>query len=369
MKKIAYISGTRADFGLMVKTLLELKKYFDITIIATGMHLSENWGKTLEEIKKYPFKVRRAEMNLKGNNLSEMVKSLGIGILNITDLIVDTQPDMILLEGDRGESLAGAIIGAHLNIPIIHHGGGDLSDSIDNKIRFGISIFADYHLVGNDESYNRLLNMGISKDKLFNVGEPGLDDIIAKKYTPKEILFKKFKIDQKSMLLLLIFHPNTNEFSFIKIQIKNILEAIKDLKIPTIAIYSNADAGGNIINKFLKQYESKLSFLSVYKNINREDYLGLMNICNALVGNSSSGIIEIPSFKKPFISIGTRQKNRLKPDNVIEVDYNKDNVIQAISKGLFDIEFRKTLENLTNPYGNGKSFLKITEIIRKILLN
>lgn len=367
MKKVIYISGTRADFNLMTKSLLELKKFVDLIILATGMHLSEKWGNTIREIEEYNFKIVKTDLKPENDSLSDMVKNTALETIKIAEIIENIKPNLIFVEGDRGEALAGAMVGAFLNIPVVHHGGGDISDSIDNKIRYGITMFSDYHLTGNIESYNRLIKMGISDTQIFNVGEPGLDDIIAGEFTQKNEIIKKFNIDSKKQLLLLIFHPNTKEFDSIEAQIVQILEAIKSLKIPTIALYSNADAGGKIINKNLDDYESELPFLSVYKHIFRKDFYGLMSVCNAMFGNSTAGITELPLFKKPFICVGTRQKGRLKTDNVIEVDYNKEDIIQAITKGLYDKEFKEELKTLVNPYGDGKSYLKITNIIRRVL--
>ena len=368
-KKVIYISGTRADFNLMSRTLVELNKFVDLTVIAVGMHLSEKWGKTIKEIMKYDFKVEIAEVTLEEGGLSEMVEFLGKAILKLLPIIKKIDPDVILVEGDRGEMLVGAIIGAHLNISVVHHGGGDISDSIDNSIRNAITMFANYHLTGNIDSYNRLLNIGIPESRLFNVGEPGLDDILAKNYTSKEAIIKKYKINSQEPLLLLIFHPNTKEFTSVKTQIVEILEAIKELEFPTISVYSNADAGGKIINETLDEYQTHLNHLQVFKHFYKEDFSGLMNVCSAMVGNSSSGLTELPLFKKPFICVGTRQKGRLKTENVIEVDYKKEEIIQAVKKGLYDDHFRKKLEILTNPYGDGKSFYKITNIICRIISN
>jgi len=367
MKKVVYISGTRADFNLMTRTLLELNKQVDLIIIATGMHLSERWGNTINEIEKYNFNIRKVDIQLENESLSSMVNTFGEEVKGLNRAIKDISPNLILVEGDRGEALAGAIIGAHLNIPVVHHGGGDISDSIDNKIRNAISMFSDYHLTGNFESFNRLLSYGISKSKVFNVGEPGLDEIIANNFTPRKEIIQKFNINSNAQLLLLIFYPNTNEFDEIQYQITEVLEAIRELKIPTIGLYSNADAGGAIINRVLDEYKIKLPFLKLYTHFYREDFSGLMNICNAMVGNSSAGITELPLFKKPYICIGTRQKGRLMAGNVIEVDYKKKNIVQAVNKGLYNEDFKKKLKELENPYGDGKAYLRITKIIKEIL--
>jgi len=367
MTRLVYISGTRADFGLMKKTLLELNKYIDLTIIATGMHLSEEWGFTIKEVEMAKLNIEKVEMPVNGKGLEDMVKALGTGLINITQAIKALNPDIILVEGDRGEALIGAIIGAHLNIPIVHHGGGDKSSSIDNKIRNAITMFSDIHLVGNNESYNHLIKMGILKEKIFIVGEPGLDDIIGNNYTLEDEITKKFSLNLEVPLILLLFHPNTHEYIAIEQQISIIMEAIKDLEINTIGLYSNADAGGQVINEVLEKYAQKLSFLEVYNHCYREDFLGLVNVCDVMIGNSSSGLIELPSFKKPFINVGTRQNGRLKANNAIDVDYNKNEIIEKINFAIYNQHFKNSLNNLTNPYGDGKSYLSITENILKVI--
>ena len=365
---VVFITGARSEYSPMRRALLELKKKIKIDIIATGMHLSPRFGYPVREIEKDGFNVYKVESLLDSDNLGGMVKSIGLSIFNITRVIEELSPKLILLEGDRGEALAGALVGAYLNVPVVHHGGGDLSGSIDNKIRFSITMLSDYHLVGNPRSYETLVKMGVPKEKIFLVGEPGVDDIYLKNYTPKEEIIKKYKIDSNNPSILLVFHPNTEEYSNIDNQLCEILNAIKTLKIKTIAIYSNSDAGGRNINQIIENYSKELSFFDVYKDIPREDFLGLMNVCDVMVGNSSAGIIELPAFKKPFVLIGNRQKNRLKTKNVIEVNPKFEEIINAIKKALYDKNFREELKYIKNPYNQeGKSYKIIAEVILNIL--
>jgi UDP-hydrolysing UDP-N-acetyl-D-glucosamine 2-epimerase len=351
----------------MERTLKELKKYINLKIIATGMHLSEKYGYTVKEIEKEGFDVEKVESLIDSNSLGAMVKTLGIELYGITQIVERLNPKLIFVEGDRGDALAGAIIGSHLNIPVVHHGGGDISESIDNKIRYATSMFSDYHLVGNIESYNRLIKIGIPKENVFIVGEPGLDDIYLKNFTSKDKIIGKFNINKTEPLVLLLYHPNTKELREIKSQIKSILDAIVELELQTIAIYSNSDAGGYIINNYLEEYSSKYDFICVFPHIYRKDFLGLMNICDLMIGNSSSGIIELPSFKKPFIHVGNRQRGRLTAGNVVFVEYDKEKIKESINKALHDNKFKEKLRNIKNPYGNGTTFLKITKIILDIL--
>jgi len=368
MKKIVYISGSRSDYSPMRLTLMKLDKLVDLTVIATCMHLSPKFGLTVKEIEKDGLKIKKVYMFMDNkDSLEGMVESFSTGILGTLRAIEEISPNIIFLEGDRGESLAGATVGAYLNTPIVHHGGGDRSGSIDNKIRNAITMLADYHLAGNRYSYRQLLKMGIPKEKLFLVGEPGLDDVYSKDFCPKKEIIKKYGINPKNPCILLIQHPNTNEYRDAGKQIKETLNAIKELRIQTIGIYSNADAGGRIINKTLEEYSKNSPFLKVYPHIERKEFLGLMNTCDLMVGNSSAGIVELPSFKKPFVCIGTREKRRLRAGNIIDVGYKKKEITDAINKALNNKEFKKRLEGIRNPYGDGKSSSRIVEIIFKIV--
>jgi len=366
-KKIVYISGSRADYSLMRRTLINLNKLTNLTIIVTSMHLNHEFGFTINEIEKEGLKIKRVDTFISGDNLKSMAESFFVEGNKMLRVIKEINPNLIFIEGDRGEALNGAIIGAYFNIPVVHQGGGDMSGSIDNKIRNAITMFANYHLVGNENSYQRLLKIGIPKKLIFKVGEPGLDDIYAKDFTPKEEIAKKYKLNLEKPILILIQHPNTEEYHNVSKQIKEILEAIKTLKFQTVAVFSNSDAGGKAINKALKEYAKRLSYLQVYPNITRKDFLGLMNVCDAMVGNSSAGIIELPSFKKPFICVGTRQKNRIKANNVINVGYNTNEIVKATNKAIYNTKFKEKIAKIKNPYGDGQASIRIVKIISKIL--
>ncbi len=373
MKKIVYISGTRADFGLMQRTLVELKKYFDLTIIATAMHLSERWGMTVRVIEEMGFKVRRVDMLLESSVLSGMAKSFGIGTYGITQALEELKPDLLFVEGDRGEQLAAAIAGSHLGLPILHQGGGDVSDSIDNKIRQAISIFSDYHLTGNPQSQQNLIKIGIDPQKVFMIGEPGLDEIYDKEYASKEEISAKFRINQRRKLAILVFHPNTNEYENIKTQIAQLLttitQIIKVMNVQVVALTANSDAGGNIINDALKAFAQQAppDCFQLYDNFTRREFLGFLNVCEFMIGNSSSGLTELPSFGKPFVCVGTRQKGRLHGENVLEVGYQPAAILEGIKIALNDENFRRKLVNMKNPYGEGKTYLKIIKIVGDIL--
>lgn len=367
MKKIVYISGTRADFGLMKKTLQILDKRADLTIIATSMHLNLKYGNTIKEIEDCGFNIKKADTLVDNDDLAAMALTFGNQMRAFAPIIEKISPDAVFVEADRGESLAGAMVGAYLNIPVIHHSGGDLSKSIDNKVRFAITMFSDYHLVTNIRSYGELMGRKIAKEKVFIVGEPGLDEILEKEITPKDELAANYCLNLDKPLVLLVFHPNTEEWESAGKQIWAILNVLSRMKLQTIAVHANADAGGRAINEALESWCGQNKLLVAYPHIGRKDFLGLMNICACMVGNSSSGIIEMPSFKKPFVCVGTRQKNRLKAANAIETSYGEKEITCAIRKALEDKRFLEKLKTAKNPYGDGKSSLRIANTILRIL--
>lgn len=365
MKKIVYISGTRADFGLMKSTLEELNKNFSLSVIVTGMHLSRQFGYTVSDIER-EFNIKKVESLLDEDSTATMVKSLAICLQGIGAVIEEINPDLIFVEGDRGEALAGALVGAHMNITVIHHGGGDVSGSVDNRLRNAITMLSDYHLAGNAHSQKKLIGMGIPEKNIFIVGEPGIDSIVSKKYTSLSDINEKYSLSPNIPMALLVFHPDTTTYHQAEEQIATILDAIDDFELQIVAVYANSDAGGRAINRKLDNYSKIHQNIQVFKNINHPDFQGLMNACSLMIGNSSAGLIELPSFKKPFICIGDRQKSRLKARNVIETGFRKEEIKKAIFKALHDDIFRKELLLITNPYGDGTSSLRINEVIQKI---
>lgn len=365
MKKVVYVSGARSDYSLMKRALKMLQPKVDLTVIATCMHLSPKFGNTIHEIESDGHAIRKVDMLLESGDPGSMAKSFGIGIYGMTQVLEEINPDLLLLEGDRGESLAAAIAAGYLNIPIMHHGGGDTSGSVDNKIRQAITAFSQYHLAGNKRSYQNLIRMGKPNDKVHFVGEPGLDDIFLKTYTSRNKILRRYGIRKGEPLILLVQHPNTEEYDQTEKQIKSTLAAVAKSKIQTIAIHSNADAGGKIINDHLVEMSKENATFKVFPNIERADFLGLMNVCDCMVGNSSSGIVELTSFAKPFVCIGTRQHDRLLPGHVIEVPYDEKKIGAAIKKAIFDEKFKKSLKGLVNPYAKGDASRNIVNLIMK----
>jgi len=278
------------------------------------------------------------------------------------------RPDIILLLGDRSEMLAGAIVGAYLYIPVAHIHGGEITGNIDESARHAITKLSNIHFVATEKSAERIIIMGENSKYVFIVGAPGLDDILNSQLIDSKLISDKYGIELSEPLILVIQHPVTSEINEAPKQIHETLNAISELNYQTIVIYPNCDAGGRKIIDAIKQYKYN-NKINIYENIPRNDYLAILKIASVIVGNSSSAIIEAPSFKKPAVNIGTRQEGRERAENVIDVDYNKKQIIFAIEKALFDKEFNYKLRNVKNPYGDGKSGDKIVQILSEIKID
>lgn len=369
-RKILYISGTRADYGLMRPVLKKLEKSqkIDLEIVTTGMHVMEEFGMTINEIKKDGFKIHEIKIGFPDDDKFSTVNFIGNFIILLGNAVKTIKPDIILLLGDRAEMLAGAIVGMYLNIPVAHIHGGEISSTVDEYARHAITKLSNIHLPATEKSAERIKKMGESPENIFVVGAPGLDNIFEEDLVEPEELSKKYDINLSKPLIMVVQHPVSLEFEDSTDQIIETLEAIVTTGYQTIIIFPNADAGGRKIIKTIKSYE-KYPFIKTFKSIPNKDYLSLMNIASVLVGNSSSGIIEAPSMGLPVINIGSRQDGRERGQNIIDVGYNRSEIKIAIDKAINDNEFMKLVKKCQNPYGDGNASTKIVEILSGIPLN
>ena len=372
-RKITIITGTRSEYGLLFPVIKAIEDHpkLDFSIIATGMHLSYEHGYTINEIKKDGFNIDAAvDMLLSSDTGAAMSKSLGIGIIGITQAIEKIKPDIVLVLGDRGEPFAGAIAASHMNIPVAHIHGGDTTKGgcIDDSIRHSITKFAHIHFSATSESAERIKKLGEETWRIHTVGAPGLDTILNAKLLTKKQLIETFSLDINEPLLLVIQHPVTTHPENAANEMRTILESFADLKIQTILIYPNSDAGGRSMIEVIKEYEH-LPFLRTFKSLPHIEYLSLLNIADALIGNSSSGIIESTSFHLPVVNVGIRQEGRQRSDNVIDVASDKEDIIEAVNTALYDETFKQKVNKCINPYGEGKTGLLIAEVLAGLEIN
>jgi UDP-hydrolysing UDP-N-acetyl-D-glucosamine 2-epimerase len=370
MKKILYISGTRADYGLMRETLLAIRRHpkLKVEIVATGMHLMPEFGNTIDEVRKDNFKIHRIEAVYKRDNKESMANFIGEFVLKLTKAVKQIKPDIILVLGDRAEMVAGAIVGAYLTIPVAHIGGGDVTSTVDEIARHAITKLSHIHLVATKKVRERIIKMGEDPWRVYRVGAPGLDSIVNEKLFSKKEIAKKYKLNLREPILLFLQHPVSIEIEDAAWQMKQTMEAIKELGYQTIVIYPNADAGGRKMIKVIEKYR-KYPFIQIYKNIPHKDFLSLMTVANVMVGNSSSGIVEAPSFSLPVVNIGIRQQGREKAANVIDTKPALKEIIKAIRKALYDEKFKEKVKKCKNPYGDGKASARIAKILNLIKID
>lgn len=371
-RRITVITGTRSEYGLLYPVMHAIENHpkLELSIIATGMHLSHEHGYTLNEIKKDGFSIdAMVDMLMIGDTGAHMAKSLGKGIIGMTDALEKIRPDILLVLGDRDEPFAGAVAAAHMNIPVAHiHGGETTEGCIDESIRHSITKFAHIHFPATEESADRIRKMGEEPWRIHTAGAPGLDTILNTKFIPADQLVKKYSLRKEQPLLLAVQHPVTIQPEKAEEQIRITLEALKELMIQTVLVYPNSDAGGRSMIEAIKEY-GHLLFLHTFKSLPHIEFISLMNLANALVGNSSSGVIEAPSFHLPAVNIGIRQEGRQHTCNLINVPHDKQKIIDAIKMALYDETFKKKVHNCVNPYGDGKAGIRIADVLAKIEIN
>ena len=371
-RKICVVTGTRAEYGLLKPVMNAIKKSptLELSVIVTGMHLSQQFGYTLREIEEDGFRIdAKVDMLLDGNTGTVMAKSIGNGIISSAQALDIIKPDIILILGDRTEPFAAAIAGAYMNIPVAHiHGGDSAKSGLDEYARHAITKLAHIHFPATEKSAKRIIKMGEDHSNVFVVGAPGLDTILNEKLIEPTDLAEKYNLDISKQILLVVQHPVTTEVEDAPDQIRETLETILELKHQTILIYPNADAGGRRMIEEIKKYE-KNSFIKTFKSIPHKEYLSLMKIASLMVGNSSSGIIEAPSFGLPVVNIGSRQEGRERAENVIGVNYDKEEIKDAIKKALYDEDFREKVKKCKSPYGGGKAGVRIADVLNKIKID
>lgn len=363
-RKILYITGTRADYGLMRSVLRKIDQHPDLTldIIVTGMHLMDEFGSTISEIQKDGYAYHIVEVTYENDTQTAMARFIGQFIDKLAPVVSDIKPGIILVLGDRGEMMAGAIVGVYLSIPVAHIHGGEVTSTVDDFTRHAITKLAHIHFPATEESKRRIINMGEDPSRIVVVGAPGLDQILEEPLLSKEELTSIFDLDFSKPVIMVAQHPVTLEINEAAVQMRETLEAIVSLQYQTIVIYPNADAGGRSMIDVIKEYES-FPFIQIHKSLPHIQYLSLMKECSVLVGNSSSGIIEAPSFGLPVVNIGTRQNGRERGNNVIESNYKKEEISHSINKALFDSIFRNKVKSSDNPYGDGKASDRIIKFL------
>lgn len=367
MRKICYVSGTRADFGLMLHTLRLLNEspHIDLSICVTAMHLSPTYGLTINDIETENFRIcGRISVDLETATETSMAKAIGHEIVGFVEIFSKEKPDLVLLLGDRGETLAAAIAAIHLNMPIAHIHGGERSGTVDESIRHAISKLSHYHFVATEQSRARLIQMGERSEHIFVTGAPGLDKLHEQIEFSREDLCREQNFNDQIPIGLMIFHPVVQEISDIDTQMEQILiAALENSPLQLVCYTPNSDAGGYKIREILTKFKQHPR-LRIFTHLNRPKYFSWMAAADIMLGNSSSAIIEAASLGLTVINIGTRQNIRERSGNVIDTSPSTTEISEAIHTVL-----KQGKINYTNIYGNGDAGSRILELLETIPLD
>lgn len=361
MRKVFLITERRADYSRFqpILKLLEQDEELSYDLVVTGMHLKKEHGYTIDEVKADGFEIFSTfDMFLEeADSGAAMVRSLGEAIKKVTYELEKSKPDIILSGFDIAANAAVSIAGAHMNIPVAHIQGGEVTGTIDESIRHAMSKFSHYHFAANQDACERLIKMGEVPEHVFDVGCPSIDAIKAVKHDPH--IHKRY--DLSDDYFLVIQHPVTTEVASSRDQIKQTIDALVDSDQDFLFILPNNDAGFSAIID-----EVTTSKLKSVETLSIDDYVNLLRNATALVGNSSSGIHEAATFNVPVVNVGSRQQGRLRPENVIDVGHDSNDILEALQKckkmKADGIEFE-------NPYGDGDSAAKIVALLKTIDLS
>lgn len=369
-RNLCIVTGSRAEFSLLkgVIELLREDKDLNLSLVATGMHLSPEFGSTFQEIIHDGFHIDYfVESLLSGDTPAMISKSIGLGIIGFSDAFKILKPDLVLVLGDRYEIFSASTAALVANIPIAHLYGGEVTrGSIDDAFRHSITKMAHLHFVSTDFYKNRIMQLGEDPDKVFVVGSLGVENINkVKKYSKLELQREiDFIFGERN--LLVTYHPETTGFGSPKSQLKEMLLALSEFPdIHLIFTMPNADSGNaeliRLINEFVHQRENA----RFYKSLGQKKYFSCIQYVDGVLGNSSSGIIEVPSFLKGTINIGNRQQGRVQGATIINCNPEKEQVITSIKK-LYSAQFHSTLKDAKSPYDGQDSACKIYRKLKQI---
>lgn len=374
MKTVLGVTGIRSEYDIMSSVFRAISDHPELKLVlaVTGAHLSDAYGRTIEDIRDDGFEiVEEIESLINSDQASARVKGLGIQLQGLVQTVLRVKPDWLLVLGDREESIATALVGAYMNIPVAHVAGGDrVVGNVDDQVRHAVTKLAHIHFTTNHESAVRILRLGEQEFRVFDVGNPGLDRLLEVPELDLETIGDRlgFSIPGDKPIVMLIQHVISTEIDDAYRQMRITLEAIADLGLPTILSYPNSDAGGQQMIRAIREFEH-LPNIYAFKNIPRLEFVNLMRKSACLLGNSSAGILEAPLLKLPVVNVGNRQKGRLHAENVQFVPHAKNRIIEAVTKACFDQEYRDYVAACANPYGDGKSSLRIANTLAYTPIN
>lgn len=364
-RRVVYISGTRADYGLMEATLKRIAAHpdLDLALLVTGMHLDPRYGSTIEEIERAGLRIAaRIPTEVTGASGAEMARGIAMMLTGFTEALERDAPDLVLLLGDRGEMLAAAIAAIHLNIPIVHIHGGERSGTVDEPVRHAISKLSHYHFTATEEARERLIRMGEDKARVRVVGAPGLVGLAGLGQRSREQLAHEQGFDPAGRIALMVYHPVLQDAESAGEETAALLSALEARNCQVLALLPNADAGSHRIRDVLAARNDER--VKIVTHLPRPTFIAWMATADLMIGNSSSGIIEAATFGTPVVNVGSRQKLRERNANVIDTVP----VAAAIGKSI-DAAIAGGRFAPANVYGDGAADAYISDLLAHLPLN
>ena len=378
-RKVAIFTGNRAEYGLQYPILeaIAADPRFDYYLLVSGAHLKEDFGGTLREIEQDGFRIHaHVTIDMPEDSLFATAQAIGSGILSLSRILAELVPDFLIVYADRFESFSALITGTQMGIATAHVEGGDYTEggALDDSVRHAMTKLAHLHFTTNEQAAERVRRLGEEPWRVFTVGYPALDLVTTGRYAKPEEVFTRFGLESVQPILLFTHHSVATEFDRAGDQVRPALEALVEASrrwsCQVLITFPNDDAGGRRIMRELECLAAqRLPFIQVHRSLGRYFYHGVLNLAAACLGNSSSGIKETPAFRCPCINIGSRQRGRLRADNVIDTDYNQAEILAAIDRCLHDESFKERVRTCANPYGAGDAGRRIADVLGTIAID
>jgi GDP/UDP-N,N'-diacetylbacillosamine 2-epimerase (hydrolysing) len=382
MRRVLYVTGTRADFGLFRRTLklAAASPQLDVSVCVTGMHLSARYGNTVSEVEASGIRIAgTVPVDAEQATGAAMARAIGTQVVGMTDLFLRVQPDVVVVLGDRGEMLAAAIAAVHLNIIVVHIHGGERTGTVDDAVRHAISKLAHFHLAATDTAARCLRALGEPADRIQVTGAPGLDGLGDLAAVSREELLGRQGLDPARPTALVVFHPVVQQESQAGRQAAAVAEALRAVSLQALWLTPNSDAGGDRIREELERLGAGMAGkghvngagvpgpahdIAVTDHLDRREYVSWLAAADVMVGNSSSGIIEAPSFGTPVVNVGVRQRGRERSSNIIDTPADTDAIVMGIREAL-----KRGRQPGSNAWGDGRAGERIVQFLETMPLD
>jgi UDP-hydrolysing UDP-N-acetyl-D-glucosamine 2-epimerase len=370
MRTIGVVTTGRADYGIYtpVLRLIQADPELKLHLIVSGMHLSPEFGMTVNLILSDGFEIGdRVETLLSSDSPEGIAKSMGLAVIGFSQVYARSEIDLLVVLGDRFEMHAAALAAIPFKLPVAHiHGGEITHGAIDDALRHSMTKLSHLHFTGTQEYARRVVQLGEEPWRVFHAGAPSLDNLSLVKILNRKQIGQRFDLHLgDGPFLLVTFHPVTLEYEDTEWQVRELLAALDELNLPSVFTMPNADTYGRVIRGMIREFVDAHPSSRAVESLGTQGYFSLMTLANAMVGNSSSGMVEAGSFELPVVNIGTRQSGRVSGANVIHVDYACEAVISGITKAISP-EFRASLKGMQNPYGCGDAARKIVQVLKEV---